>query len=84
MFEERATRIGIDSLPGDPLTAPPSILGRRIQDLEYAPAITAQRLDRGMALGLLAGLLAAFWLARRKPGTAAPEAAPLAGPVVEW
>jgi hypothetical protein len=84
MFEERATRIGIDSLPGDPLTAPPAILGRRIQDLEYAPAITAQRLDRGMALGLLAGLLAAFWLARRKPGTAAPEAAPLAGPVVEW
>lgn len=84
MFEERATRIGIDSLPCDPLTAPPAILGRNREDQEYWPAVIGQRLDRGMALGLVVGLLAALALARRKPGTTAREAGPLAEPAVEW
>jgi hypothetical protein len=84
MFEERARRIGIGSVPGDPLTAPPAILARNREDLEYWPAIVGQRLDRGMLLGLFAGLAAAFRFARRKPGKAAPEPAPSAEPVVEW
>lgn len=84
MFEERARRIGIDTVPGDPLTAPPAILARNREDLEYVPAVIGQRLDRGMVLGGLAGLLAAFYFARRKPATTAPEAAPLAEPAVEW
>lgn len=84
MFEERAARIGIDSLPCDPLTAPPAILARNREDLEYWPERISSLLDRGMGIGLIAGLVAAFLLARRKPGTASPEAAPLAEPAVEW
>lgn len=84
MFEERATRIGIDSLPGDPLTAPPAILARNREDLEYVPAVIGRRLDRGMGIGLVLGLVSAFFLARRKPETPAPETGPSAEPVVEW
>lgn len=84
MFEDLATRIGIDSLPGDPLTSPPAILARNREDLEYWPAVIGRWLDRGMALGGLAGLVAAFYLARRRPETAAPATAPLSDPAVEW
>jgi hypothetical protein len=84
MFEERATRIGIDTVPGDPLTAPPAILARNREDLEYVPAVIGHRLDRGMGIGLVLGLVSAFFLARRKPGAKAPEAAPLPDAAVEW
>lgn len=84
MFEERATRIGIDTVPGDPLTAPPAILARNIEDLEYVPAVIGRRLDRGMGIGLVLGLVSAFYLARRRPGTVEPEAAPLPDAAVEW
>ena len=84
MFEERATRIGIDSVPGDPLTAPPAILARNLEDLEYWPARIGRWLDRGMGIGLVFGLAVAFFLARRKPGVEAPGAGPLSEPAVEW
>lgn len=84
MFEERATRIGIDTVPGDPLTAPPAILARNREDLEYVPAVVGRRLDRGMGIGLVLGLVSAFFLARRKPGTPVPEPSPLPDAAVEW
>lgn len=84
MFEERATRIGIDSVPGDPLTAPPAILARNLEDLDYWPAMIGRWLDRGMGSGLVFGLAAAFFLARRKPEVEAPGAGPLPEPAVEW
>jgi hypothetical protein len=84
MFEERATRIGIDSIPGDPLTAPPAILTRQIEDPEYGPARIGRWLDRGMGTGLVLGLAAAFFLARRKPEAGNPQVDPLPEPVAEW
>lgn len=84
MFEERTTRIGIDSVPGDPLTAPPAILARQIEDPEYGPARIGRWLDRGMGSGLVLGVAAAFFLARRRPEAGAPRANPLPEPVVEW
>jgi hypothetical protein len=84
MFEERATRIGIDSVPGDPLTAPPAILARNLEDLDYWPAMIGRWLDRGMGIGLVFGLAAAFFLARRRPGIEVPGAEPLPEPAAEW
>ena len=84
MFEERATRIGIDSVPGDPLTAPPAILARNLEDLDYWPARIGRWLDRGMGIGLVFGLAAAFFLARRRPGIEVPAAEPLPEPAAEW
>lgn len=84
MFEERATRIGIDTVPGDPLTAPPAILARHREDLEYWPEMIGRWLDRGMRIGLGLGLVAAFFLARRGPAPEIPPAEPLPDPAVEW
>jgi hypothetical protein len=84
MFEERATRIGIDSVPGDPLTAPPAILARQIEDPDFGPARVGRWLDRGMQIGLVLGLVAAFRLARRGPGPEITRAGSLPEPVAEW
>ena len=84
MFEERATRIGIDSVPGDPLTAPPAILARNLEDLEYWPAMIGRWLDRGMGIGLVVGLVSALFLARRRPAPETPPADALPEPAVEW
>lgn len=84
MFEERATRIGIDTVPGDPLTAPPAILARNREDLEYWPAMIERWLDRGMGIGLVLGLVTAFFLARRGPAPEIPAAEPLPEPAAEW
>lgn len=84
MFEERATRIGIDTVPGDPLTAPPAILARHREDLEYWPAVIGRWLDRGMGIGLVLGLVSAFFLARRGPAPEVPPPEPLPEPAVEW
>ena len=82
MFEERSRRIGIDSVPGDPLTAPPAILARNREDLDYVPAVIGRRLDRGMGIGLIAGLAAALVLARRGPREQSPAIVP--EPAAEW
>jgi hypothetical protein len=71
-------------VPGDPLTAPPAILARNLEDLDYWPAMIGRWLDRGMGIGLIFGLAAALFLARRRPGIEVPGADRLPEPAAEW
>lgn len=71
-------------MPGDPLTAPPAILARNHEDLEYWTGMIGRWLDRGMGIGLVVGLVSAFFLARRRPDPEIPAAEPLPEPAVEW
>jgi hypothetical protein len=66
------------------LTALPAILARNIEDQDYQTFLTGRWMDRGTGIGLVCGLAAAFFLARRSPGTVAPGAGTLPEPAAEW